>query len=137
VTNNNGSYQFQIGGVNYPMQILSTLNNKSGILNELRRAMGSLYEKNNSMSIGATEFLQTQTNITSISVPGKFYVATNLMKLTEDQAMFTGVSSTNSQINAIINLGTATTNAVNCYMIINYDAIYEIDVLTKLVTYIQ
>jgi hypothetical protein len=137
VTNNNGSYQFQIGGVNYPMQILSTLNNKSGILNELRRAMGSLYDKNNSMSIGANEFLQTQTTITSISIPGKFYVATNLMKLTEDQAMFTGVSSTNSQINAIINLGTATTNAVNCYMIINYDAIYEIDVLTKQVTYIQ
>jgi hypothetical protein len=138
VTSNNGSYQFQIGGVNFPQNVLSTLNNKSGILNETRRAMGSLYEKNNSMAIGATEFLQTQTSVTSISIPGKFYVGVNTMKLTESQDyMFTGVSSTNSQINAIVNLGTATSNAINAYLVANYDAIYEIDTITKQVNYIQ
>ena len=90
------------------------------------------------MSIGATEFLQTQTSVTSKSIPGKFYVGINTMKLTESQDyMFTGVSSTNSQINAIINLGTTTSNAINAYLIANYDAIYEIDVLTKQVNYIQ
>ena len=138
VTSNNGSYQFQIGGVNFPQNALSTLNCKSGILNETRRAMGSLYEKNNSMAIGATEFLQTQTSVTSISIPGKFYVGVNTMKLTEAQDyMFTGVSSTNSQINAIINLGTSTSNAINAYLVANYDAIYEIDTATKQVNYIQ
>ena len=138
VTSNNGSYQFQIGGVNYPQNVLSTLNNKSGILNELRRAMGSIYEKNNSMAIGATEFLQTQTSVTSISIPGKFYVGVNTMKLTEDQSyMFTGVSSANSQINAIINLGTTTSNAINAYLVANYDGIYEFDTLSKQVNYIQ
>ena len=112
---------------------------KSGILNELRRAMGSLYEKNNSMAIGATEFLQTQTSVTSLSIPGKFYVAINCMKLTEGGGdyMFTGVSSTNSQINAIINLGTATSNAINAFLVANYDAIFEIDTVTKQVNYIQ
>jgi hypothetical protein len=138
VSSNNGSYQFQIGGVNYPQNVLSTLNNKSGILNELRRAMGSIYEKNNSMAIGATEFLQTQTSVTSISIPGKFYVGVNTMKLTEDQSyMFTGVSSANSQINAIINLGTTTSNAINAYLVAHYDGIYEFDTLSKQVSYIQ
>ena len=134
----NGSYQFSIGGVVCPQNPLSTLNNKSGILNELRRAMGSIYEKNNSMSIGATEFLQAQTSVTSISIPGKFYVGVNTQKLTESQDyMFTGISSANSQINVIINMGTANTNAVNAYLVANYDSIFEFDVLTKQLNYIQ
>jgi len=138
ITTNNGSYQFSIGGVNYPMNILSTLNNKAGILNELRRAMGSIYNKNNSMAIGGTEFLSTQSTTTTITIPGKFYVGTNVQKMTESQDfMFTGVSSTSSQINAIINMGTANTYAANAYLVANYDAIFEFDVLTKQLNYIQ
>jgi hypothetical protein len=138
ITTNNGSYQFSIGGVVCPQNPLSTLNNKSGVLNELRRAMGSIYEKNNSMAIGATEFLQTQLSTTSISIPGKFYVAVNTQKLTESQDyMFTGVSSANSQINVIINMGTANTYAANAYLVANYDSIFEFDVLTKQLNYIQ
>ena len=138
ITTNNGSYQFSIGGVVCPQNPLSTLNNKSGVLNELRRAMGSIYDKNNSMSLGATEFLQTQLSTTSISIPGKFYVAVNTQKLTESQDyMFTGVSSANSQINVIINMGTANTYAANAYLVANYDSIFEFDVLTKQLNYIQ
>jgi phosphotransferase system IIB component len=100
--------------------------------------MGSIYEKNNSMAIGATEFLQTQLSTTSISIPGKFYVAVNTQKLTESQDyMFTGVSSANSQINVIINMGTANTYAANAYLVANYDSIFEFDVLTKQLNYIQ
>jgi len=138
VTTNNGSYQFSIGGVVCPQNPLSTLNNKAGILNELRRAMGSIYDKNNSMAIGGTEFLSTQTTATTISIPGKFYVATNTQRLTQSQDyMFTGISSTNSQINVIINMGTANTYAVNAYLVANYDAIFEFNVLTKQLNYIQ
>jgi hypothetical protein len=139
VTTNNGSYQFSIGGVVFPQNPLSTLNNKSGILNELRRAQAmSLYDKNNSMAIGGTEFLYTQADTTSISVPGKFIVSCNTMKLTENQDyMFSGVSSSSSQINVIINAGTATTNAVNAYLVANYDALFEYDFLSKNLTYIQ
>lgn len=138
VTTNNGSYQFSIGGVVCPQNPLSTLNNKSGIINELRRAMGSIYDRNNSMSIGATEFIATQLSTNAITVPGKFYVGVNTQKLTESQDyMFTGISSANSQINVIISLGTATSNAVNAYLIANYDAIFEFDVMTKQLNYIQ
>jgi hypothetical protein len=138
VTTNNGSYQFSVGGVVYPQQVLSTLNNKSGILGELRRAMGSIYEKNNSMSIGGTEFLSNQNTTTTISIPGKFYVGVNTQKLTESQDyMFTGVSSSNSQINVIINSATSNTYAINAFLVANYDAIYEFNVQTKQLNYIQ
>jgi hypothetical protein len=138
VTNNNGSYQFSIGGVVVPQNPMSTLNNKAGVLNELRRAMGSIYDKNNSLSIGGTEFLYTQTSTTSISVPAKFYVGVNTQKLTQSQDyMFTGISSANSQINVIINAGTTTTNAINAYLVANYDAIFEFNVPTKQLNYIQ
>jgi hypothetical protein len=84
-TTSSGSIQFSVGGVCIPQNPLSTLNNKAGILNELRRAMGSIYEKNNSMAIGASEFLRNETSVTSISIPGKWYCGINCMKLTESQ----------------------------------------------------
>jgi hypothetical protein len=137
-TSANGSIQFAVGGVVMPQNPLSTLNNRAGILNELRRAMGSIYEKNNSMSIGASEFVAIMGGTTSITIPGKFYVGINTQKLTESQDyMFTGVSSANSQINVIINTSTATTVALTAYLIANYDAIFEIDTLTKQMNYIQ
>jgi hypothetical protein len=137
-TDTNGSIQFAIGGVVMPQNPLNTLANKAGILNELRRAMGSIYDKNNSMSIGASEFIEVVGSATSITIPGKFYVGINTQKLTESQDyMFTGVSSANSQINVILSLGTATGAALNAYLIVNYDAIFEIDTLTRQLNYIQ
>ena len=137
-TSASGSVQFAVGGVVMPQNPLSTLNNRAGILNELRRAMGSIYEKNNSMSIGASEFVAIMGGTTSITIPGKFYVGINTQKLTESQDyMFTGVSSANSQINVIINTSTATSVALTAYLIANYDAIFEIDTLTKQMNYIQ
>jgi hypothetical protein len=127
-----------VGGVVMPQNPLSTLNNRAGILNELRRAMGSIYEKNNSMSIGASEFVAIMGGTTSITIPGKFYVGINTQKLTESQDyMFTGVSSANSQINVIINTSTATSVTLTAYLIANYDAIFEIDTLTKQMNYQQ
>jgi hypothetical protein len=133
-----GSIQFSCAGVVLPQNPLSTLNNKSGILNELRRAMGSIYDKNNSMSIGGTEFAATGTTSQTIVVPGKFYVGVNCQKLTESQDyMFTGISSANSQINVIINTSIATPSAFTAYLVASYDAIFEIDTLTKQMNYIQ
>jgi hypothetical protein len=133
-----GSIQFSCSGVVIPQNPLSTLNNKSGILNELRRAMGSIYDRNNSMAIGGTEFAATPTTSQTIIVPGKFYVGVNTQKLTESQDyMFTGISSANSQINVIINTTTAVPSTLTAYLIANYDAIFEIDTLTKQMNYIQ
>ena len=137
-TSSNGSFQFSVGGVVMPQNPLSSLNNKACIINELRRAMNSIYDRNNSMAIGASEFIVTQGTSGTITIPGKFYVGINTQKLTESQDyMFTGISSANSQINLTINTGTAIANSINAYLIANYDAIFEIDTLTRQLNYIQ
>ena len=100
--------------------------------------MGSIYDRSNSMSIGGTEFAATPTTSQTIVIPGKFCVGVNTQKLTESQDyMFTGISSANSQINVIINTSTAVPTALTAYLIANYDAIYEIDTMTKQMNYIQ
>jgi hypothetical protein len=140
VTTNSGSYQFSIAGQVIPQNPMSVLNNKAGILQELRRAsQGSIYDKGNSLSIGGTEFIATQTTVNTIQIPGKFIVGVSTLRLTDGGGdyMFTGISSANSQINVIINSPTATTNACNAFLIAQYDAIYSIDTTTRQLNYIQ
>jgi len=138
VTSGNGDYTFQIGSINYPQKALSTVNNKGGILQELRRSMNSIYDKNVSMSINALEFGTLSTDTTTTPIPAKFYVGVNLQKLTIPQkAFFTGVSTQNSPITVILNIGTATGQAHSVMLILNYDAIIEVDTSTKQCILIQ
>ena len=132
LTNSNGDYSLQIAGISYPQKPLSTLNNKAGIMNELRLIMGSIFGNNVSMSINAIEFSRTDSLGTSYDKPGKFYVGINLQKLTiPSKAFFTGVSTQNSPITAIINSNTATGQLFNVMLIAVYDAIIDIDTQTK------
>ena len=55
ITAETGDYAIQVAGMSYPQKSLSILNNKAGVFNELRRAMGSLFNNNNSMSINYNE----------------------------------------------------------------------------------
>jgi hypothetical protein len=139
MTSGNGSYNFQINGVYYPQNPLSTVNNRGGILMELRRSMMNLYVGNNQMAIDTTEWLRTDASVdvvpTTINIPGKFIVGVNCRKMSTD-ALFTGVSSQNSPITAIINVGTATTLSYSPILTLFYDAIIEIDTLTKQCNYI-
>ena len=48
LTSSNGEYSFGIGGQIYPSKPLNTKTNKAGILQELRTAVGSIFDKNNS-----------------------------------------------------------------------------------------
>jgi hypothetical protein len=56
---NGGSYQFSIAGKYYPPKPLSQ-GNKSGVLMELKKAVGSLYSSSNSMSITNFQFNATR-----------------------------------------------------------------------------
>jgi len=144
MTSSNGSYNFQCNGVYYPQNPLSTVNNKGGVMVELRRAMMDLYASNaNSMSIDALEFSKTDAFIGAAAnpgaqtciKPGKFYVGVNTAKMS-DKAVFSGISSQNSPITAIINSGTATLYGYSPILMLYYDAIIEIDVGTKQVNYV-
>ena len=147
ITSGNGSYNFQCNGVYYPQNPLSTANNKSGVLTELRRAMIDLYANNmNSMAIDSIEFSKTDAGISAaatanvasqtVTKVGKFYVGVNTQKMS-DKAVFSGISSQNSPITAIINIGsTATMYGYSPILMCYYDAIIEIDTVTKQVNYI-
>ena len=138
LTVNNGDYSLQIAGISYPQKPLSTLNNKSGIMNELRRAMGSIFGSNVAMSINSHEFGRVGTSVTTYDKPGKFWVGINLQKLTvPSKAFFTGVSTQNSPITAIINTNTATNQLYNVMLIAVYDAIIDIDTQTKQVAIVS
>ena len=148
MTSNGGSYNFQINGQYYPQNPLSTVNNRGGVLMELRRAMQNIYTGANAMAININEFNRGDTTVagtgvigvtntaTSVNVPAKFYVGVNCQKL-QTPGIFTGQSSQNSPITAIINIGSQQTGlAYSPILVLLYDSIIEIDTLTKQVNYI-
>ena len=129
---------FKIGNINYPQKALSTITNRSGILQELRRSMNTIFGSNVSMSINSLEYAYVSASMTSVPIPAKFWVGVCLQKLTIPQkAFFTGISTQNSPITVLINIGTATSQAHNVMLILNYDAIIEIDTSTKQCILIQ
>lgn len=130
LTSNTGDYQLQIGNSAFPQMPLSSVNNKGGILQETYRAFGNIYG-NGSMSIDTNEFSIIANSVTgncSPYEPGKFIVGQNLEKCQNtDHVLMSGVSTYNSPISAVINIGTATTNACNLNLLLDYDAIIVID----------
>jgi hypothetical protein len=132
-TSSNGDYSIMIAGQTYPQRALSTLNNKSYIVQELRRASGNINDKNNNMSINSLEFNLQGNDITTYSAPAKFIVGIPLEKLhiPSDKAILTGVSTNNSNITVNINTATATAQQYNVNLILNYDAIIEVDTQTR------
>ena len=133
-----GSYNFVVNGINYPQNALNTTYNKGYILQEVRRAMNNIYNNNVDMAINANEFNVIDGNTTTVYTPAKFYVAVNTQRLSIPyKALFTGISSQNSPITAVINIGSsATTAAYTSILGIYYDAIIEIDLATKQINYI-
>ena len=138
VTSGSGDYQFNIGGVNFPQKSLSTLNNKAGIMMELRKSQGSIFSNNVSLSVNWSEFTLNSGNSSSVVKPAKFIVSQNLMKMTvPSKGFFLGVSTQLAPIQLNINIGTATSQAYNPLLCINYDSILEIDSMTKSIMMIQ
>lgn len=139
-----GYYSLVCGGVQFPQGgPLSMANNKAGILSELRKATGNLYDWSKSMAINAQEFnyIEAGTNTigtltaTSVLQPAKTYIGFDLNKLNSGgKNMLNGISSQNSPINVILNIATTTASSKNVYLILNYDCIFMIDPHTKMIT---
>ena len=125
-----GDYQLNIGGTNYPQRALSSLQNKGGIFQSLRDALNPVFDTNNSLSISRNEWSMTQDSTTLTTVPGKFYVGFNLEKI-HSSNLLTGLSSNQSAINLIMNIGSLMTSNANINMILNYDALLEIDLVNR------
>jgi hypothetical protein len=130
VTTNNGEYSFSVGGVIYPQRALSSLVNRAGILQELRSALGSVYDRNNAFAISSVEFLYNSGSTTTAAAPGKFYIGTSVEKLNSD-SLLTGISTQNSPISYRISTGTATAQVHTITLVVNYDALFEIDTVNR------
>ena len=135
VTAGSGDYSIMIAGQTYPQRSLSALNNKNYVIQELRRASGNITDRNNNLSINAIEFNQVVTTATTTAVPSKFIIGIPLEKLhiPSDKAILTGISTNNSNITVNINTSTAVPAATsfNVNLILNYDAIIEVDTQTR------
>lgn len=130
LTSNNGDYSFMIGGIMYPQKPISTSTAKAQALMELKSAMGSIFDKNNSMSINNAEFNIIVGNTTNAYLMGKFFVGVSTEKLNSNN-LLTGVSTQNSPISYRINTGTSTGSPSTVSLIVNYDALIEIDTMTR------
>jgi hypothetical protein len=125
-----GDYSLTVGSVQYPQKPLSTGYNKAGILQELRRAIGSIYDKSNSMSINTLEFNYLENATPTLTAPGKLWLGFPLEKL-HSRALLTGISSAGTNIVVNVNLLQATTLVHACNLILMYDALIEVDVINK------
>lgn len=97
---------------------------------ELKSALGSVYDKNNAFAINAVEYAYISANTTSPSAPAKFYIGTSLEKL-NSESLLTGISTQNSAISYRLNIGTATSQAHTITLVVNYDALFEVDTVNR------
>lgn len=133
-TNSNGEISINVGGISYPQRPLSTLTNKAGILQYLRNATGSIYDRNNSLSINNIEWNRQGITIpTTLTEPAKFFVGLSLEKM-HSNALLTGISTQNSAITVLLSTGTPTSQAHTVNLILSYDALIEIDVSSRQVS---
>ena len=124
ITKSNGSYSLTIGGQQYPQNPVSTSRNKNGGLQALRVATGNVYDKNNNFSINSIEWNLLDGQATTLTAPAKYFVGVDLEKV-DSEFIMAGTSSQASPISANIQLGTATTDAHNIHLILNYDCVLE------------
>lgn len=129
VTSGVGDYQWLIAGVAYPQRPISTSASKTLALMELKSAVGSIFDKSNNMSINTTEFSYVAGGVTTAFAPAKFITGTSTERL-NSESLLTGISTQNSPITYHINSAGATGNST-LSLIVNYDALIEVDTLTR------
>jgi hypothetical protein len=132
ITSGNGDYSFSVGGIQYPPRPISTVTSKAGAVMELKQAIGGIHSsETNNFSISVGEFGVDGNDATTVRIPGKFYLGVNLEKLSTNGALLTGLSSQSAPIGLRINTGTALAQAYNVSVIAMYDALIEVDTVSK------
>jgi hypothetical protein len=138
ITTNNGDYQWFVSGVPYPPRPISTVLNKAGASMELSAAFGPAHDLlTSNFSINPTEFGYTIASTTTVQQMGKFYLGTNVEKLSTNGALLTGISSQGSPISFRVSTGTATSQAAVIQLICLYDCLLQIDIPSRTLVCMQ
>lgn len=132
-TSSNGELNINVGGIQYPQRPLSTLNNKNGILQFLRNATGSIYDKSNTLSINSLEWNRQGNDTTTTKEPAKMIFGINLEKV-HTPALLTGISTQNSAITVQLSTSTATAQTHTVNLLLAFDALIEVDTATRMVS---
>lgn len=135
LSSGNGSIGFTVAGAPVPTREVNLTNNKAEALMELRKALGSIYSKDNTMSINYSEWNYTDASVgtvaTTAETPGKWFFGTNCERIYGSNALLSGVSSMNAPITLRLTLGTATTQSYSVYVFGTYDLLIEVDTATR------
>ena len=138
ITTNNGDYQWFVSGLPYPPRPISTVLNKAGASMELSAAFGPAHDLlTSNFSINPTEFNYNITSTTTVQQMGKFYLGTNVEKLSTNGALLTGISSQGSPISFRVSTGTATSQNAVIQLICLYDALLQIDIPSRTLVVMQ
>ena len=133
-----GDYQWFVSGIPYPPRPISTVQNKAAASMELSGAFGPAHDLlTSNFSINPTEFNSGNTTVTTIQQMGKFYLGTNIEKLSTNDALLTGISSQGSPISFRVSIGTATTNAQVIQLICLYDCLLQVDMNQRTLVVMQ
>jgi hypothetical protein len=138
ITTGTGDYQWFVSGIPYPPRPLSTVLNKGGISMELSNAFGPAHDLlTSNFAINPTEFNYTIASATTVNQMGKFYLGTNVEKLSTNGALLTGISSQGSPISFRVSTGTALSQAAVIQLICLYDALLQIDIPSRTLVVMQ
>ena len=122
-----GELVYNIAGTSFPSRPVSTLNNKSAFLMELKKAVGALHSESYNSSINSLEFGANDASTTTSVLPGKFWFGVNTEKLSSNGALLTGISTQNSPINLRVSTNITTTQSYQVYLTALYDCLITID----------
>lgn len=131
VTSANGEYNFTVAGTSYPSRPYSTLNNRAAGLMEIKKACGALHSTNYNFSINTLEWNALESTVTAPSIPGKFFFAQNLEKLSSNGVLLSGISTQSSPITLRISTGTTTTRSFSVNLMAMYDVLIQVDPINR------
>ena len=137
ITMKSGSYQFFIAGTPYPSREISTALNRGAVLAELAMAIdGTSDPSQANFSITPVEFNYNSNAVSTVLLPAKFYVGTNVERLASS-AMLTGISSQLSPISVRLVNSIASAAAHTMALIAHYDVLIEIDPINRQAVVLQ
>ena len=122
-----GDVQFSIASRLYPQSrpLSSAVASRGTLFLELKKAVGSLYDKHNGMSINQQEYLTLGT-ASSVVNPAKNYYAVNTEQIQSNSVLLSGVSTQNSPVTVRLNIAVPTASPVSATLISAFDVLIEI-----------
>ena len=134
ITNDAGSYQFQIGNKYYPDVALDTARNRAGVFMELNNAVnGSSHDiLGGSMSISPEEFSIGDADTSTRDEVAQFLVGVNTERMSGvNQALLTGVSTALTPISLNVRCDNAPTQATTANLLTIFDGILQINLPSR------